>query len=469
MPARLLMIAVIALGALMPGIAVAQDRQVPRSEQQIKLSYAPVVREAAPAVVNVYATTVTRQSASPFANDPFFRRFFGEDNPMFRSRPRESHSLGSGVIVDPGGYILTNSHVVSGATDIRVSTTRGRQYDVELVLDDQKTDLAVLRITGADREFPYLEFGDSDDLAVGDLVLAIGDPFGVGQTVTSGIVSALARTGVETSDYGFFIQTDAAINPGNSGGALVDMNGNLVGINSSIFTRSGGNLGIGFAIPADMARVVAEAGIAGTEVVRPWMGVALQEVTPDLADSVGIDPPRGALVTEVAANSPAANAGLQSGDVIMSVAGHAVDSPNAFNYRIATQQVGGTAEIGFIRDGQERTVTARLSAGPDNVPDQQVQISGNTRFAGVTAEAMTPQLAQEYGLPFDTGGIIIVSVAEGSPAARMGLQQGDIIRSLNGEEMTDLERFGNLASQRRDGWQIVLQRGNQVIRSYVSG
>jgi len=448
---------------------VTQERQVPQSQAEVQLSYAPIVKAVAPAVVNVYVTTVTEQAVSPFANDPFFRRFFGNNSPLFRTRPRESQSLGSGVIVASSGIVLTNSHVVSNATDIRIVSNDGREYDVDLVLDDPKTDLAVLKVRKADREFPAVTFGDSDALEVGDLVLAIGNPFGVGQTVTSGIVSGLARTGVQATDYGFFIQTDAAINPGNSGGALVDMNGRLVGINSSIFTRSGGSLGIGFAIPANMAKIVAEAGEAGTDLVRPWFGVALQDVTPDLADGLGIDPPRGALVTEVAEQSPAAAAGLRSGDVILGIDGFEIDDPRAFNFRLATKRVGGESEVSFIRGGAERTLMVALEAFPNDLYDQQVDISGNTRFAGITAQVMTPVLAEELGLPLDSEGIAIVEVAPNSPAAALGLQPNDVIISLNGQEMNDLDRFGRLASQRMQSWRIELRRGDQLISTTVRG
>lgn len=460
---------VVVAGVGISSAAMAQERRLPQSADEVQLSYAPIVREVAPAVVNVYATTIRQQQVSPFANDPFFQRFFGRDSPFFQSRPRESQSLGSGVVIADDGVILTNSHVVSGATDIRIAFTNGREYGVDLILDDPQTDLAVLRIQRPDRSFPALEFGDSDSLEVGDLVLAIGNPFGVGQTVTSGIVSALARTGVQTSDYGFFIQTDAAINPGNSGGALVDMQGRLVGVNSAIFTRSGGSLGIGFAIPANMARVVARAGLNGGAIVRPWLGVALQQVSFDIANSLGIDPPRGALVTQIAPESSAARAGLRSGDVILAMDDVAINDIGGFNYRLATKDVGGVAQLTIIRDGREISVEVGLEALPKRLSSQQIEVSGNTRFAGVTAEALSPALADELGLSFDTEGIVIVNVAANSPAAAFGLRRGDIVRSLNGEEITTLRQFGELASTRPRGWRMVLQRGNQVIRSFVSG
>lgn len=452
-----------------PPVVLAAQRQVPESQEQVQLSFAPVVKAVTPSVVNVYATTITSARRSPFESDPFFQRFFGEG--MFGpGRPRESKSLGSGVIVDAAGVILTNSHVVHGATDVRISTADGREFAVDIVLDDPKTDLAALKVREpGGRTFPAISFADSDALQVGDLVLAIGNPFGVGQTVTSGIVSALARTGVESSNYEFFIQTDAAINPGNSGGALVDLQGRLVGVNTAIFSSSGGSVGIGFAIPANMARVVAEAGISGGTIVRPWFGARMQEVTADLADSLGLDRPRGALITEVAPGGPAEKAGFRSGDVILSADGVEVNQPSGFDFRLATKPVGQVARIGFWRDGKEQALDLTLEAAPGANGEDAVQITGNTRFAGTVVETITPAVAQDLGLDFSAMGVVVRSVADGSPAQQMGLRAGDIILNLNGQDMTDAESFKSLASQRPDAWKIVLQRGNQILRSFVSG
>ena len=447
--------------------APLQTRELPESEAQIQLSFAPVVRNSTPSVVNVYATTVTQEAVSPFAADPFFRRFFGGGG-MLQQRPRQSQSLGSGVIVDASGVILTNSHVVKGATDIRIATADSREFAVELVLDDPETDLAVLRVQdGGDHQFPAVRFADSDRLEVGDLVLAIGNPFGVGQTVTSGIVSALARTGVEGSNYEFFIQTDAAINPGNSGGALIDLTGRLVGINTAIFTRTGGSIGIGFAIPANMARVVAEAGIAGGTLVRPWFGALMQEVTADIADSLGLERPVGALITEIAPGGSAEAAGLRAGDVIVAVDGFPVQQPSAFDFRLATQPIGGSVEIAYVRDGREATVSVELQAPPGS--GEVVEITGNTRFRGLTVATMTPAIAQELGLPYSAQGVVVRSVTRGSPADAMGLETGDVILNLNGRDTTDAETFRAIAEARPEAWQIVLQRGGRVFRSYVSG
>ena len=374
------------------------------------------------------------------------------------------------MIIDPKGVIVTNNHVVNGATDVKVALQDGHQYDVDVLIADPKTDLAVLKIKNpGGKIFPTLPFANSDDLEVGDLVLAIGNPFGVGQTVTSGIVSALQRTGVESSDYEAFIQTDAAINPGNSGGALVNLKGQLVGINTAIFTRSGGSVGIGFAIPANMARTVARAAENGGKLVFPWLGARLQDITPDIANSLNIDPPRGAMVTEVAQGSPADQAGLKSGDVITAIDGVEVDEPQGLNYRIATKPIGSTAELTFIRGGQRQQAALKLEPAPNGNAGDTVTISGNTRFAGATAATLTPALAQQYGLPFTAKGIVITNVASDSPADRMGLMAGDIILNLNGTDIRDVSTFKRIASGDVQGWQITLQRQGQLIRTYIDG
>jgi Do/DeqQ family serine protease len=454
-----------------PPVLVAQadtaTRKLPTSQAEIQLSFSPVVKQVTPAVVNVYATKTEQGFESPFASDPFFSRLFGGSD-MFQSRPRTSQSLGSGVIIDPKGIIVTNSHVVSGADDIRIALSGGREYPVKLLLDDPKSDLAVLEIDNANgRTFPALNFAASDDLQVGDLVLAVGNPFGVGQTVTSGIVSALARTGVETSNFDYFIQTDAAINPGNSGGALVNLKGELIGINTAIFTRSGGSVGIGFAIPASMARAVAKAAEAGGVLVRPWFGAQLQEVTTDIADSLAIDPPHGALIAEVAADSPAAHAGLKPGDAIIKIDGVDVDAPQGFDFRFATKELGTRTNLTYVRGGKLAEATVDVAAAPG--AGAIAEITGNTRFAGTTVEVLTPALAQEMKLPFDSTGIVVSRVAQGSPADRMGLRAGDIIVAINGQRINDVGTFKSLVSTRTDGWQIVLQRDGQTIQSYISG
>src|SRR3982750_3626460 len=333
--------------------AQAQDRRVPASAADVKLSYAPIVQRVTPAVVNVYAAKVI-QNRNPLLDDPVFRRFFGVPGQQPEQMQR---SLGSGVMVDPSGLVVTNNHVIEGADQVKVSLSDKREFEAEIVLKDSRTDLAVLRLKDGREKFPTLDFANSDELLVGDVVLAIGNPFGVGQTVTHGIISALARTQVGITDYQFFIQTDAPINPGNSGGALVDMTGRLVGVNTAIFSRSGGSQGIGFAIPANMVRVVvASAKSGGKAVKRPWLGARLQAVTPEIAETLGLRLPNGALVANIAPNSPASRAGLKLSDLIVAIDGQTVDDPNAFDYRFATRPLGGTAQIDVQRGGKPVTL-----------------------------------------------------------------------------------------------------------------
>src|SRR6202171_582302 len=341
--------------------AISQERRVPVSPTDRNLSYAPIVQRVQPAVVNVYAAKMV-QNRNPLLDDPIFRRFFGVPGQQPEQMQR---SLGSGVMVDSSGLVVTNNHVIEGADQVKVSLSDKREFEAEIVLKDSRTDLAVLRLKDVREKFPTLDFANSDELLVGDVVLAIGNPFGVGQTVTHGIISALARTQVGITDYQFFIQTDAAINPGNSGGALVDMTGKLAGVNTAIFSRSGGSQGIGFAIPANMVRVVvASAKSGGKAVKRPWLGARLQAVTPEIAESMSLKRPAGALIASVVPSGPAAKAGLKAGDVIVAVDGQVVDDANAFDYRFATRPLGSTASLGVLRAGREQSVTVALQIAP---------------------------------------------------------------------------------------------------------
>jgi Do/DeqQ family serine protease len=450
--------------AALPASVSAEDlRQVPNSAAQIQLSYAPVVKRVAPAVVNVYAARVV-ENRNPFMNDPLFRQFFG-------AVPREQvlRSLGSGVIVDSSGLVVTNYHVIEGASEVKVALADKREFDAEIVLKDEHSDLTVLRLKGASEKFPVLDFADSDALQVGDVVLAIGDPFGVGQTVTHGIVSAVARTQVGISDYQFFIQTDAAINPGNSGGALVDLSGRLVGINTAIYSRSGGSQGIGFAIPANMVRVVVASAKGGSAAVkRPWLGAKLQEVTPEIADSIGLKRPTGALVANLVASGPAARAGIKTGDVIVSIDGTAIDDPNSFDYRFATKPLGGTALIAILRQGQNVSVNIGLQSAPDQ-PREEVEIKARSPFLGATVANLSPALAEELRLDSQAQGVVIVSVADGSAAQTVGFRKGDIVVSVNNqkiEKSTDLDRVTRAGSRL---WRVTITRAGQQISAMFGG
>jgi Do/DeqQ family serine protease len=426
----------------------AQERRVPRSLPEVTLSYAPVVQKVAPAVVNVYAAKVV-ENRNPFFDDPFFRRFFGGEGGL--PRERRQSSLGSGVIVDPSGLVVTNVHVIDGADEVKVALADKREFEAQIVLKDSRTDLAILRIKDSRERFPVVELGDSDNLQVGDVVLAIGNPFAVGQTVTHGIVSAVARTQVGITDYQFFIQTDAAINPGNSGGALVDLSGRLIGVNTAIYSRSGGSQGIGFAIPVNMVRVVVASALGGGKFVkRPWLGAKLQAVTSEIADSMGLKRPAGALVSSVAPDSPAAKAGLRSGDLIVGVDGQSVDDPNAFDYRFATKQMGGHAQIQVVRGGRESAINIALEAPPDT-PHEEMVISGVSPFQGAKVSNLSPALADELRLDsLNPQGVVIVDVEVGTPAQRVGFQRGDVINAVNGEKIvrtSDLERLAKGSSR----------------------
>jgi Do/DeqQ family serine protease len=444
--------------------AAAQERRVPTSAGDVLLSYAPVVKRVAPAVVNVYAAKVV-QTRNPFFDDPIFRHFFSIPGD---GGTQVQRSLGSGVIVDPSGLVVTNVHVIEGADEVKVALTDKREFEAKIVLKDKRSDLAVLRIEDAHERFPVVEMGNSDDLQVGDIVLAIGNPFGVGQTVTHGIVSAVARTDVGSSNYQFFIQTDAAINPGNSGGALVDLAGKLVGINNMILSRSGGSQGIGFAIPSNMVRVVvASARAGGHAVERPWLGAKLQEVTPQLADSLGLKRPVGALVSAVMPDSPAARAGLKPGDVIMGIDGRSIDDPNAFNYRFATEHIGGHARLAVVRGGRTLALAIALQKAPD-FPRDEMTISARSPFQGAEVSNLSPALAETLRLDDWTKGVVILRVRDGSLAQQLGLQRGDVIVSVNG---TKISRTGDLqraAAQTSRLWRVTLVRDGQQ-QSFVIG
>jgi Do/DeqQ family serine protease len=423
-------------------------RSTPSSRGEVQLSFAPVAARAGPAVVNVYASRVVRS----MSRDPFFGRFSG---------PRVENSLGSGVIVRADGVIVTNNHVIEGAQSLKVVLSDRREFDAELVLADPRVDLAVLRINANREQLPILAFADTQhDLQVGDLVLAIGNPFGLQQTVTSGIISALARTEVGVSDYAFFIQTDAAINRGNSGGALVDMNGSLVGINSAIFSENGGSNGIGFAIPSEMVRRVVESAVSGgTTVVRPWLGARMQTVTQELARTLGLPRPEGVLVTELYPRSAGERAGLRNGDVILAVAGSEVRDDGGVRYQFATQRPGARVPLTVLRDGRRITVTANAEAPPGGAP-QARELSGRHPLSGARVVTLTPATAEASGLDPFADGVFIQALDRGGVAARIGFRPGDIIDEVNGQPMRDAAQLDRAMAQSRT-WVIGVERNGQ--------
>jgi Do/DeqQ family serine protease len=465
---RAVLLAALAVLAV-PTVAEAQ-RAVPESAGAIKQSFAPVVKRAAPAVVNVYVRHRVETMVSPFFNDPFFGQLFGRQFGI--PQERIQNSLGSGVIVGSDGVVVTNNHVIQGGgeAEITVALADGREFPAKVVLKDDKSDLAVLRLDAAGVAFPSIAFADSDSLEVGDLVLAIGDPFGVGQTVTSGIVSALARTQVGISDYQFFIQTDAAINPGNSGGALVDMDGRLVGINTAIFSKSGGSHGIGFAIPSNMVRLVVQAALKGGTLQRPWLGASVQTITPDIADSLGLETPSGALIAKVRADGPAARAGLRAGDVVVSVDDKPVQNPQAFQYRFITKGVGGAAELGVLRKGQRMKATINLEAPVEDPPRDARDLSGRHPLSGCKVANLSPAVAQEVGLDDDTReGVIVLEVQERTPAARIGVQRGDIVVSVNNEKIASVKQLASVLAAGGGAWRLSVERGGKMFSLTIQG
>jgi Do/DeqQ family serine protease len=450
------------------GMAAAQRREPPPSREALQYSYSPIVKKAAPAVVNVYVRSRVRTFASPFANDPFFRQFFGEGFGLPRERVQSS--LGSGVIISPDGVIVTNTHVVKGGaeTEIRVALADKREFDAKVVAQDEKTDLAVLKIEGSGRNFPYLEFANSDALEVGDLVLAIGNPFGVGQTVTSGIVSALTRTEMAQSESQVFIQTDAAINPGNSGGALVDMTGRLVGINTMIFSQSGGSVGIGFAIPSNLVRFYADSVMSGRKIERPWLGAQLETVTRELAQSLGLERISGAVIVRLTSGGPAQAAGLELGDVIVEVDGFEVGDAHSVHYRLTTRGVGNSSRVRVIRNRKHVEVDLALVAAPKPSDDDVRNLSGDHPFDGARVSNILPAVADELNLE-ETDGVVIVAVRRDGIAARLGFQPGDIILQVGRDKITDVVMLDKITREPQRVWSISIKRGGRVMQLQLSG
>ncbi|MEN3931002.1 DegQ family serine endoprotease [Microvirga sp. W0021] len=444
------------LMALLP--AKAQEKTVPESKVQVQLSYAPVVRQVSPAVVNVYGTRV--EKTRPMPMDDFFRRFFGDRGPGM-PQERVQRSLGSGVIVDANGLVVTNNHVIEGMTTVKVALADRREFDAEIILRDPRADLAILRLKDA-KNLHAIELGDSENLEVGDLVLAIGNPFGVGQTVTQGIVSALARTQVGVSDYQFFIQTDAAINPGNSGGGLINMKGELVGINTAIYSRSGGSIGIGFAIPTSMVKAVVQtAKNGGKAVVRPWFGAKLQAVSAEMAEAIGLDRPMGALIVNLNPGGPAEKAGLKRGDVILAVDGHNIDDMEAFGYRFALKGTGGDIKLTLQRGKDQLEKSVKLLPPPEIPARDTINITGRSPFQGATVANLSPAVADELDMDTSAVGVVVLETDDNSTANRVGFQKGDIIVAINRTPMKTTQDLKQATSQEARLWEIVVNRNGR--------
>ncbi|BBL53222.1 serine endoprotease DegQ [Bartonella quintana] len=439
--------------------------QIPQTRKEITLSFAPLVKKTIPSVVNIYAARQIR-ARSPFEGDPFFEQFFGRYQ---NNRPlRKQSSLGSGVIVDARGLIVTNYHVIKDANEIKVALSDGREFESKIMLKDEATDIAVLEIDAKGAQFPILPLGDSDTVEVGDLVLAIGNPFGVGQTVTSGIVSAQARTRVGISDFDFFIQTDAAINPGNSGGALIDMKGQLIGINTAIYSRSGGSVGIGFAIPANLVKVMLDTVRRGGKYfVPPYIGASFQNVTPDIAGGLGLERPYGALVIEIMKDSPAAKAGLKVGDVILGVQGMRVDSPDSLGYRLMTAGIGHSLVLEYLRSGKTFQTKITVSSIPESAFLKSEKIIDESPLSGAEVLDLTPQNSRRFHLPKSAKGVVITNLDEMSNAAGI-FRPGDILRVVNGHKILTVNQLKKVLMQGRSRiWQLEYERDGMYIRQFI--
>ena len=415
------------VAVLNPGPLMAE--RVPLTRGEISMGFAPVVREATPAVVNIYARRVVQTQSTPFANDPFFREFF---RGFGQTRPQVQNSLGSGVVLSKDGIVVSNYHVVGQAEDIRVVLNDRREFRARVLLADADSDLAILQIEDAPRNMAHLRLRDSDTVEVGELALAIGNPFGVGQTVSSGIVSGLARSGTATgSARGYFIQTDAPINPGNSGGALVDINGDLIGVNTSILTRSGGSNGIGFAIPASLvAQFVDQAQQGFARFQRPWAGISGQEVDAAMAETLGMDRPGGVIISELHPQSPFRVAGLEVGDVVTAVDGMAVNTPPEMIYRMSVAGLGERADVTFQRRGREKRARVDMLNAPEDPPRDGLVTDRRTAIPGLAVQTLNPAVVAEMGLPTGLEGVVITD--PGALGARVGLRPGDVVQQING-------------------------------------
>lgn len=432
--------------------------QVPQTAVQMQLGFAPLVKQATPAVVNIYAKIMTAPRRTPLQSDPFFERFFQDP---FSEKPRVQNSLGSGVILSQDGIVVSNYHVVGMATEIRVVLNDRREYSAQVLLGDAEADLAILKIDTAE-PLPYLTLRDSETVEVGELALAIGNPFGVGQTVSSGIISGLARSGAGggNSGLGYFIQTDAPINPGNSGGALIDMGGRLIGINTSILTRSGGSNGIGFAIPADMvAAFVAQARAGKAVFGRPWAGISGQPVDSDMAGPLGLDRPGGIIVSGVHSASPFRRAGLMVGDVITHVDGQEVHTPNEMIYRMSVAGLDEIAKVRVHRDGSVQELDVAMISAPDTPPRDTRILGARSILPDLKLARVNPAVIAEMNLPLEISGVVVVDAGRLGP--RVGLRSGDVIVAVNGLEMTHPQDIEDAFNGQVRRFEIVIQRGDR--------
>ena len=457
-------------GASREPITIAQNA-LPVSLGNFANGFSAVIKPALPAVVNIRTSKIVKPQAnqmSPMFNDPMFRQFFGDQfGQGGKPHAEREQALGSGVIITPDGTILTNNHVIDGATDIKVQLSDKREFVAKLVGADPKSDVALLKIEGKD--LPTLPLGDSSQLNVGDLIFAIGDPFGVGETATMGIVSATGRSQLGIEDYENFIQTDAAINPGNSGGAMIDIHGNLVGINTAILSHggSGGNEGVGFALPMSMAKPVMDQILAHGKVIRGYLGVHIQDFSPELAKSFNFNQSGGVLIGDVSANTPAANAGLKKGDVIVKLNGQAESDSNDLRNTISQMSPGTQVKLDIWRDGKVQPFTVTLGELPkDKETTESSDDSSSGEIQGIDVQDLTPEISQQLNLPSGTHGVVVTSVDPASAAAAAGINRGDLIQEINHKPVTSASQYKQLMSG-ASGQPILLLINRGGITSFV--
>jgi serine protease Do len=433
------------------------------------LTFAPLALNSRPAVVNIFTRKFVRLGkTSQFLEEPIVRRLLGDRFGEVGRGERVEAALGSGVIVRSDGIIVTSNHVISGARDILIALADRRQFAAQVLLQDSHTDLAVLKIETGGRELAHMELAEGDDLRVGDFVLAIGNPFGVGRTVTMGIVSALARTAVGISDFSFFIQTDAAINPGNSGGALIDLKGRLVGINTAIFSRTAGSVGIGFAVPASMVRATLNAVLSAKPLVRPWIGVSGRTLPPQVADMLGFDYPFGVMILNVHPEAPFALAGGRPGDIVLAMDGREIEDWEALRFHVATRPVGSSLRLAVWRSWATQMLDIELTPPPELPSPETRRLRGYQPLSGARVASLSPALAERLAVDSSISGIVVLDIARGSAAARSGLRRHDILAAVNGEAVaktSDLDRF---LRRPYPGWEVTLRRGDELLAVKMS-
>lgn len=456
----LILLAVLIFGGSLTGPAMAQETAVvPQSRDQVTYSFAPIVEKTLPAVVNIHARKIVRtQSPTAALDGSAFWRLFRDTLLFGYGRDRFVNSLGSGVIVSPSGVIVTNHHVIQSAQGILVSLGDDRVFPASVILSDKRTDIAILRIPTGTLPLPYIEFGDSDQLRIGDMVVAIGNPFGLGQTVTSGIISARSRATVGISDFRFFIQTDAAINPGNSGGPLISTDGKLIGINTAIYSRSGGSQGIGFAVPISIVRPILESARQGRPYLRPWIGISGGKLPPILAVVLGLDQKNAVLITSIFPDGPAAKGGLKRGDIVIALDGKPIVDTVPLDHRIASHLVGDEVKLSVLRAGVPLVIKLVLASAPDKPARNDRWLPSLNPFAGAKVASLSPAFALDYGFESIRGGVVVLEVRRGSAAFKFGLKRGDIIRSFNGKDVKVVADLVDLKLPGFEKWSLRITR-----------